>query len=166
MVSGTSLVVAGPPRANSGSTAHPTGEADVGRSPHPAPLLQQGWPTDREDPAWYEAQDLARTADRATLKNALIKHTGSSTGPSSPHPRQARTGLLRSTESRVLRRYGPSQSRTSPPASPTASSARSVSHSATSTPTSSPHGPTACNTRRSRDAAYQRPLNLNLAQRR
>ncbi|MFI5681919.1 hypothetical protein [Streptomyces cellulosae] len=25
--------------------------------------------------AWYEAQDLARTADLATLKNALIKHT-------------------------------------------------------------------------------------------
>lgn len=34
----------------------------------------KAWPADREDPAWYEAQDLARTADRATLKNALIKH--------------------------------------------------------------------------------------------
>jgi hypothetical protein len=35
----------------------------------------KAWPTDREDPAWYEAQDLARTTDRPTLKNALIKHT-------------------------------------------------------------------------------------------
>lgn len=35
----------------------------------------KSWPTDREDPAWYEAQDLATTADRATLKNALIRHT-------------------------------------------------------------------------------------------
>ncbi|MDF9808986.1 hypothetical protein M2436_007533 [Streptomyces sp. HB372] len=34
----------------------------------------QAWPTDRDDPAWYEAQDLARATDRATLKNALIKH--------------------------------------------------------------------------------------------
>ncbi|MCZ4604963.1 hypothetical protein O3S80_14675 [Streptomyces sp. Lzd4kr] len=32
-------------------------------------------PTDQDDSAWYEAQDLARTAHRATLKNALIKHT-------------------------------------------------------------------------------------------
>ncbi|MFF2306132.1 hypothetical protein ACFVVP_26995 [Streptomyces sp. NPDC058128] len=35
----------------------------------------KAWPTDREDPAWYEAQDLATTANRAQLKNALIKHT-------------------------------------------------------------------------------------------
>ncbi|MFF0000751.1 hypothetical protein [Streptomyces avermitilis] len=35
----------------------------------------KAWLTDREDLAWYEAQDLAATADRATLKNALIKHT-------------------------------------------------------------------------------------------
>ncbi|MEU2026691.1 hypothetical protein ABZ565_31725 [Streptomyces sp. NPDC016469] len=35
----------------------------------------KAWPTDREDPAWYEAQELARTTGRATLKNALIKHT-------------------------------------------------------------------------------------------
>lgn len=34
----------------------------------------KAWPTDREDPAWYEAQDLATTANRAQLKNALIKH--------------------------------------------------------------------------------------------
>ncbi|MEU4038856.1 hypothetical protein [Streptomyces collinus] len=34
----------------------------------------QAWPADREDPAWYEAQDLAATADPAQLKNALIKH--------------------------------------------------------------------------------------------
>ncbi|WP_343244121.1 hypothetical protein [Streptomyces sp. SID7958] len=35
----------------------------------------KAWPTDREDPAWYEAQDLATTANRTQLKNALIKHT-------------------------------------------------------------------------------------------
>ncbi|MGV9884906.1 hypothetical protein [Streptomyces sp. NPDC003006] len=35
----------------------------------------KAWPTDHDDSVWYEAQDLARTADRATLKNALIKHT-------------------------------------------------------------------------------------------
>jgi hypothetical protein len=35
----------------------------------------EAWPTDREDPAWYEAQDLATTANRAQLRNALIKHT-------------------------------------------------------------------------------------------
>ncbi|MCF3136903.1 hypothetical protein [Streptomyces olivochromogenes] len=35
----------------------------------------KAWPTDREDPAWYEAQDLATTANRAQLKNVLIKHT-------------------------------------------------------------------------------------------
>jgi hypothetical protein len=40
----------------------------------------KAWPTDREDPAWCEAQDLARTADRATLKNALIKHTEAALG--------------------------------------------------------------------------------------
>ncbi|MFE5406937.1 hypothetical protein ACFQ9Z_37785 [Streptomyces sp. NPDC056580] len=34
----------------------------------------QAWPADREDPAWYGAQDVATTADRAQLKNALIKH--------------------------------------------------------------------------------------------
>ncbi|MFJ4006122.1 hypothetical protein ACIPWL_22110 [Streptomyces sp. NPDC090023] len=35
----------------------------------------KAWPTDRDDPAWYEAQDLARAADRAVLKNVLIRHT-------------------------------------------------------------------------------------------
>ncbi|MFD8262132.1 hypothetical protein ACFV19_25125 [Streptomyces griseoluteus] len=35
----------------------------------------KAWPTDREDPAWYEAQALATTANRAQLKNVLIKHT-------------------------------------------------------------------------------------------
>ncbi|MFB7397697.1 hypothetical protein [Streptomyces sp. NPDC056191] len=35
----------------------------------------KAWPTDREDPAWYEAQDLAATTGRAQLKNVLIKHT-------------------------------------------------------------------------------------------
>ncbi|WP_432590485.1 hypothetical protein ABVG11_37680 [Streptomyces sp. HD1123-B1] len=35
----------------------------------------KAWPADREDPAWYEAQDRAATANRAQLKNVLIKHT-------------------------------------------------------------------------------------------
>ncbi|RSM79423.1 hypothetical protein DMH25_47270 [Streptomyces sp. WAC 01325] len=35
----------------------------------------RAWPADSEDPAWYDAQDLATTTHRATLKNALIKHT-------------------------------------------------------------------------------------------
>lgn len=35
----------------------------------------KAWPTDREDPAWYEARDLAATTNRAQLKNLLIKHT-------------------------------------------------------------------------------------------
>ncbi|GAA0700329.1 hypothetical protein GCM10009548_86570 [Streptomyces malaysiensis subsp. malaysiensis] len=35
----------------------------------------KAWPADHEDPAWYEAQDLAANTDRAPLKNALIKHT-------------------------------------------------------------------------------------------
>ncbi|MFD9007584.1 hypothetical protein [Streptomyces sp. NPDC059552] len=34
----------------------------------------QAWPTEREDPAWYEARDLAQSADRAFLKNTLIRH--------------------------------------------------------------------------------------------
>ncbi|MFF4845750.1 hypothetical protein [Streptomyces collinus] len=34
----------------------------------------QAWPADREDPAWYEAQDLATATDRARLRNALIEH--------------------------------------------------------------------------------------------
>ncbi|WP_086692999.1 hypothetical protein [Streptomyces recifensis] len=40
----------------------------------------KAWPTDREDPAWYEARDLARTTDRAVLKNALIHHTEAALG--------------------------------------------------------------------------------------
>lgn len=40
----------------------------------------RAWPTDREDPAWYEAQDLATTANRAQLKNALIKYTETALG--------------------------------------------------------------------------------------
>ncbi|MGX1760384.1 hypothetical protein ACWIG5_26295 [Streptomyces lydicus] len=35
----------------------------------------KAWPTGREDPAWYEARDLAATTNRAQLKNLLIKHT-------------------------------------------------------------------------------------------
>ncbi|WP_405407150.1 hypothetical protein [Streptomyces decoyicus] len=35
----------------------------------------KAWPTDREDPAWYEARDLAATTNRAQLKNLLIKRT-------------------------------------------------------------------------------------------
>ena len=35
----------------------------------------KAWPVDATDPAWYEAQDLARKEDRAVLKDALIRHT-------------------------------------------------------------------------------------------
>lgn len=35
----------------------------------------KAWPTDREDPAWYEAGDLAASRGRAGLKNVLIRHT-------------------------------------------------------------------------------------------
>ncbi|MFE9498778.1 hypothetical protein [Streptomyces collinus] len=42
-------------------------------SPCAAPTTRHE-PADREDPAWYEAQDLATATDRAQLRNALIEH--------------------------------------------------------------------------------------------
>ncbi|WP_327411378.1 hypothetical protein OG458_42560 (plasmid) [Streptomyces sp. NBC_01281] len=35
----------------------------------------KAWPADHNDPAWYEAQEVAATSDRTPLRNALIKHT-------------------------------------------------------------------------------------------
>lgn len=34
----------------------------------------KAWPPDVEDPAWYEARDLAASSGRATLRSALIAH--------------------------------------------------------------------------------------------
>ncbi|MGW2689525.1 hypothetical protein ACWC6I_40990 [Streptomyces sp. NPDC001414] len=40
----------------------------------------KAWPSDHDDPAWYEAHDLTAATGRAHLKNVLIKHAETALG--------------------------------------------------------------------------------------